>query len=394
MLKNRIYAFFESTPERLLFYHRQLMRLARLKHGIDRKKIIFTCFGGRSCCDNPRCIAERLNALRPDVKQIWLFTQTTMNDKAFLTTLPDYVHPLYCKSRAAYEALATARVWVDNFTKDNSIRPVYGRQVYIQTWHGDRAIKKICYDCETFEDFGYRLEERADLILTGSDFGQRMYRTAFRYKGEYLNMGAPRNDILVKNDPEQARRIREALGIDADTGVLLYAPTYREDEDVISMADKFDPAHTLDLLEQKTGRKWLLLFRAHYKSVGIDLKTLAGRMIDVSKYNEMSELLLISDMLITDYSSCAMDYILLDRPAFFYQADYAHYVSTRPCYYDPKDAPLLIAETREQLDALILNTDEAKARENCRAIREWYGYNETGRATEAVCDYIIGKLDS
>ena len=118
-----------------------------------------------------------------------------------------------------------------------------------------------------------------------------------------------------------------------------------------------------------------------------------GRLIDMTHYEDMSELLLVSDMLLTDYSSCAMDYCLLDRPVFMYMADYDEYMASRPLYYDPHDTPLLIAHDQRQLEALILATDAGAAARNCADIRAWYGMNETGRAADAVCDYIIDKLE-
>lgn len=368
-------------------YRQALIAYARLRHGIDPNKVVFSCFKGSAYGDNPRVISEKLHEMAPQARQVWLLSQHLLKTSA--AQLPKYIKPVYIRSRQAYMELGTARVWVDNFTKDNVLRPVKGRQFYIQTWHGDRAIKKICYDM--FPD-DYRIEELADLVLTGSDFGQRMYRTAFRYTGPYLNEGCPRNDVLVKNDPAQARLIRQRLGVPENARLLLYAPTYREDAQVLSMKEQFDPVRTLKVLEQKTGERWMLLFRAHYKTQRIDLDAIAGQMLDVTKWEMMSDLLLVADCLITDYSSCAMDYAILGRPAFFYQADYEHYLSTRDVYFDPRNAPLLIARSQEDLEQLILGTDEERARTNCRAIYDYFGMRETGQATEAVCRYIMDKL--
>jgi CDP-glycerol glycerophosphotransferase len=198
--------------------------------------------------------------------------------------------------------------------------------------------------------------------------------------------------MLVKNDPAEVIRIRRELGVPGDVRLLLYAPTYREDTKVISMKDQFDPLRTLEALEKKTGDKWMMLFRAHYKTQRIELDALAGRMVDVTKWEMMSELLLVADCLITDYSSCAMDYAILGRPAFFYQADYEHYLSTRDVYFDPREAPLMIARSQAELEKLILDTDAEAARANSRAMFDYFGIRETGHATDSVCQYIIDRL--
>ena len=75
-----------------------------------------------------------------------------------------------------------------------------------------------------------------------------------------------------------------------------------------------------------------------------------------------------------------------------YMADFDEYMASRPAYYDPHDTPLLIDHDQKSLEDLILSTDDEAAARNCRALREYYGFNETGRATDAVCDYIIDKL--
>lgn len=376
-----------NNPKLQSLENRVIVKASRLVKGIDTNKVVFESFRGRSYSDNPRVISERLHALRPETDIVWLFKGDAFHEMR--KAVPDYVRCVNRRSRKSWIELATARVWVDNFTKDPELRGFpKDKQFYVQTWHGDRPIKKICYDTA---DVGYRLEEECSRVVTGSEFGMRMYRTAFRYNGEYLNVGAPRNDILVKNDPADARRVREKLGVPDGVKLLLYAPTYREDTAVIPRASRMDLGRVLSLLE-RGGEKWLCLYRAHYLSEGIEVEAVRDRLVDATRYEDMSELLLVADMLLTDYSSCATDYCVLDRPVFMYMADYDHYLSTRPCYYDPHDTPLLIAHDQAGLERLIMDTSPADARENCRALREWYGINETGRATDEVCAYIIDKL--
>lgn len=367
--------------------NRAIVRLSRMTKGIDTNKVVFMSFRGRSYSDNPRVISERLHARRPETDIVWLFKGDAFREQ--MKKVPDYVRCVNRQSRKSWMELATARVWVDNFTKDAALRGFpKDRQFYVQTWHGDRPIKKIAYDTD---DSFYRLEEECSRVVTGSDFGMKMYRTAFRYKGEYINEGAPRNDILVRNDPADVRRVREKLGVPEGVKLLLYAPTYREDVSVIPREARMDLARTLNLLEAG-GEHWMCLYRAHYLSEGIDLQAVAGRLLDMTRYEDMSELLLVADMLLTDYSSCATDYCILGRPVFMFMADYGHYLSTRACYYDPHDTPLRIAHNQGELEGLIRSDTPEAARANCRALRDYYGIRETGRATDAVCDYIIDKL--
>ena len=384
----RVPRLFGDSPKRMAREARMVVRLTRLFKGIDRNKVVFQSFNGRGYSDNPRVISERLHERRPQTDIVWLIRGQLIEQ--LRPDIPGYVRCVNKYARKAWMELATARVWVDNFTKSPVLRGFPGdRQFYVQTWHGDRPIKVIGYDASDIE---YRLEQDASRVVTGSDFGMRMYRTAFRYRGEYINMGAPRNDILVRNDPEDVARVRAKLGVPDEVKLLLYAPTYREDYGKVQKHSQMDLARVLKLLE-RNGERWLCLYRAHYLSAGIDLDAIKDRLIDMTRYGDMSELLLVSDMLLTDYSSCAMDYCVLGRPVFMYMADYDEYMASRPLYYNPHETPLLIAHSQDELESLILKTDAEAAAQNCAAIREWYGMHETGHATDAVCDYIIEKLD-
>ena len=181
----RLPHLFRDNPKLQALENRMIVRLARGLKGIDGNKVVFMCFRGRSYGDNPRAISERLHALRPETDIVWLFRGGTIREME--RVVPDYVRAVSVGSRRCWAELGTARVWVDNFTKEPLLRGFpKSRQFYVQTWHGDRAVKKICYDA--FPG-GYRLEEACSLVLTGSDFGQRMFRTAFNYRGEYLNEG-------------------------------------------------------------------------------------------------------------------------------------------------------------------------------------------------------------
>jgi CDP-glycerol glycerophosphotransferase len=150
----------------------------------------------------------------------------------------------------------------------------------------------------------------------------------------------------------------------------------------------------LDALEKKTGEKWLCLFRAHQLAKGgLDLKT-GGRLVDVTNYEDMADLLLVSDALITDYSSAAMDFALTGKPIFLYQDDVDEYVARdRRLYFDIADSPFLVARDMKGLLKLIEETDAKAARENCAAIADYFGYIETGRATERVCERIVKWME-
>ena len=372
-------------------YRNCIMQCARLFRGLDDNLVVFSAFDYKSYNDNPRYISEKLHELRPETKIACLLKDPEAARRKF--NIPDYVQCYNSIQRRGVSAMARARVVVDNYAKRFYLKFPGKGQIYIQTWHGDRAFKKVGFD---FEGQHLRmLEEHCTLGVTGSDYGDRQFRSAFHYKGELMKVGYPRNDILIRNDPAEKAAVRARLGLDESVRILLYAPTFRDVEQRAHSAQKMrlDLHHVLDTLERATGETWKCLLRAHYLSYGIPLKDETGRILPASDYPEMAELLLVADALITDYSSCAGDYALCRRPIFLYQDDLEDYKNnSRQLYFDMKDSPYWVAATPDELDRLIEACTPERARENCDAILRFYGEAETGHAAQSIAEYIVDSL--
>ena len=356
------------------------MRLVHRVLGVKGNRVFFSSFIGRGFSDSPARICEALHALCPEAELVW---QLKRPEDA-----PDYVRAVKPRSLAALRAISTSRCLVDNFNRPNYM-PKFDDQKYVQTWHGDRGFKKMLYD---MEDGGFFPDgSQMDLGVSGSDFGTKNYRTAFRYEGEVMQLGIPRNDALLNPDPAQIARIRKALGIPDGTKALLYAPTFRDETAGGEQPAGFRLGAALDRLEAATGAPWVCLARAHSQNLRIHGDGDA-RVRDVSKWPETAELLLAADMLISDYSSTAGDYILLDRPVILYQADMDRFIgSDRHMYFDLRDCPYARAESEEQLYALLGDIDALIP--NCAKVRAFYGVTETGRSAGAVARWIAERLD-
>jgi len=370
-------------------YRIAIMRLAQMRHGINPRKVVFSSFEGRGYSDNPRYISEKLHEMCPDCEIVWLFRKDAIDQ----VQTPDYVKKQLRINRAGLEEQATARFWVDNFRHTESLWLDGSRQLYIQTWHGDRGFKRVGEDNEKLPYKVLRIESRCAMMIAGSEFGKGTYRTAFGFKGEVLMDGCPRNDILMRNDPAEAQAIRRRLGIPSDVKLLMYAPTYRDTRGWQDQDAVLDLTRTLDHLEAHTGQRWRCLYRAHYMNTRLNVDR-DERLIDATKWPEMAELLLVTDMLITDYSSCGGDFALLRRPLFLYHADAEEYLrESRSFYFDIARSPFLVAHSQQELERLIDETDADKARENCEALDRFFGTTETGHASEAVCRYIIEHME-
>ena len=358
--------------------------------GIKKEKVVFLSFNGKSYSDNPKAVSVALHRIMPEAKVYWVFKD---NQKR-CTGIPSYIHRVNgLKTLELYRHYATASVILSNFSFINV--PKGKNQMLIQTWHGDKAFKTILHDApgsHADRVVPEQIEGYCDLAVAGSQYGKHQYESAFRYKGKILMEGTPRNDQLVTNDPERCRALKRTLNIERDAKLLMYAPTLRKEarqaEDRQQIQD-LDISSTLDLMEKKDGCKWICLLRAHPSVAGLSGAGEDQRIMDVSGYEDMADLLLISDMLITDYSSCAGDFALLRRPLVLYQSDRQEYLEKdRTFYFDIDESPYFVAQNQNQLEAIITDMTPEKAAKNCNEILEFYGDCETGHAAESVAKII------
>jgi CDP-glycerol glycerophosphotransferase len=356
------------------------MRLCHAIFGVDRSTALFSSYNGRGYSDNPQPVSEALHALRPDLKIVWEFQRGCIPDD-----LPDYIRPIPAHSLKAVRAFATTGVIVCNNNRAHYMLKFPG-QIYVQTWHGDRGFKKVLLDLHPDDDVPDGAQ--MDLAVSGSRFGSQVYRSSMGYDGEILEVGCPRNDALVCHTPADVAAARSALDIPPETRVLLYAPTFRQAE-----RDRVQHA-PLDLdavrrhLEAVTGQRWLGLTRAHGHARAIE----ANGQRDVSQWPSINELLLVTDLLITDYSSVGGDFMLLNRPVIYFQPDRDAYHRERSLYFDPDASPLKVAHSEAELMELLSHPFDAE--ENCREVLDFFGTRETGRAAQAVAERIVVLMNS
>lgn len=364
------------------FASRLYMRVYSKFHKIE-KKITFNSFGGKQYSDNPRAICEKMHELYPDYKLVWRMKSN--EDKYFI--IPDYVKVVTDRYENLRE-LATSFCYVTNGeVNDNIVKRK--KQFFVQTWHGDRVPKKVLYDVSGDAKRSRKIMDEfyTDLCIAGSDIGEQVYRSAFRYKGAILKEGMPRNDKLIVQCDIEKDKIRERLNIHRDKKILLYAPTYRDfvsDKQEVSV----DLELTLQKLVNKTNDEWVCLTRAHSNSKGL-LLAKNNKIIDVSDYPDMADLLLIADMLITDYSSSCGDFILCNKPVVLAMYDREEYESKyRELNFSIEKSGFLVANNQSELNEIIDTYSADDYFDNCKKICEFFNVCETGESAKKVCDII------
>ncbi len=366
------------------FFKRNYTRIYSITHPI-KKKILFFCSSGKQYADSQRAICEKMHKLYPDFQLVWV-----LNDiENKYGVIPSYVKIVANELIVFCQELATSMCFITN---EGSQPSLYKRknQFFIQTWHGDRPIKKILY--EVWDERGETRpipiidNKITDLCIAASDEGESMYHTAFHYYGEIMRIGMPRNDKLVIEDENESPLIRQRIGLNPNVKVLCYAPTLRSKDSVQTI--NVDLVSVINCLERK-GEDWICLLRSHPKKSFATYSYDKNIFVDVSDYPDMADILLITDMLITDYSSCAGDFVLRRKPVILAMFDREEYnKNARSFVIDIKKSNYLIAENQSELEKIIDTYTEQDYIENCDKIIRYFNITESGKSAEAICHRI------
>lgn len=361
--------------------------------------VIFESFFGRNYSDSPKYIYEYLGKHYPGEYQFVWILNNRQKEKM----------PFPCKrakrfSLRYYYYMARAKYHVFN-----GRQPVYfikrKGNVFLETWHGT-PLKKLVFDMDEvttasplYKKQFYTQTRSWDYLVAPNQFSEDIFRHAFMYDGKMLETGYPRNDILYLKDKEKedlTLEIKKELGIPVDKKVILYAPTWRDDEFYDHAQYKFTLKLDMEKMQKEIGDEYVLLLRTHYFIVDfLDLTPYEGFAYNVSKYNDIARLYLISDILITDYSSVFFDYANLRRPMLFFTYDLDKYQSVlRGFYMDVEEelpGPMLF-DTDEILDAIRnLPEIEEKYKDKYSVFCEKYCGWEDGNATKKVVETVFKK---
>lgn len=356
-----------------------------------RDAVLYNSFTGRQYSDSPRAIHEELVARGLPLEHLWVVMDGQV-------ALPDGAQAVRLSGREWYDAYATCKYIVTNQHLPHWFRRREG-QVVVQTWHGT-PLKRIGHDITDvrFADSAY-LEKLAvetpnwSILLSPNRFSTPIFRNAFRYQGEILESGYPRNDVLYRRTDEAAAQVREVLGLPAGKRVVLYAPTWRDDEYYGPGRYKLSMLLDLDRAADVLGEDHVLLVRRHPNVADEIPQAGRGFVWDVSTYPDMADLLAATDVLVTDYSSVMFDFANTGRPMLFFTYDLEHYRDRlRGFYFDFEDeAPGPLLATSDEVIQAIRDVDAVavKYRDAYCAFAQRACDLDDGSATARVVDRML-----
>lgn len=363
----------------------------------DKRIILFESNLGRNYSGNPRFIYEELvkRGLDQKFQCYFIFDKVT-------TSIPGHAKKVKRISIPYFYLFSKAGFWVSD-----TRMPTYLKKkkdmVYLQTWHGT-PLKKLALDMKQISMEGeadleeYKREfvrnvQTWDYLISQNSYSSEIFQRAFAFHKRILEIGYPRNDILInQNNEETIIRLKDKLMLPQGKKLLLYAPTWRDNEHLGSLQYKFSSGMDYGYLRDHLPKDYIILVKAHY---------LVGERPDDSKYGDfvyffdssydIAELYLVADMLITDYSSVMFDYSLLKRPMLFYCYDLEQYKEElRGFYFDyMAEAPGPVALTMEELAKGILSYDFDKYNASYKLFSEKYNHCDRGDASKQVVDLLM-----
>ena len=354
--------------------------------------VIFESFHAKQYSDSPRAIYEYMKEHHPDYRLLWSI------DKNAESLFREFGVPYLRRFTIPwFFRFPRAKYWVNN-VRLPAWMPKPKDTIYIQTWHGT-PLKKLGVDIEEIHMPGtntsaykrnFVLEARKwDYLVSPNPYSTEIFRRAFRYPGKIIESGYPRNDVLSNHSETLASNLKKKLGIPEDKKVMLYAPTWRDNEFYEKGKYKFEFQFGLDKWKKEFGDEWVLLSRMHYLvAENFDFSAHAGTVYDASSYPDIRDLYLISDLLITDYSSVFFDFAVLNRPIVFFMYDLERYRDQLRGFYIniEEEAPGPIVETEKELFLAINSLKDSNVQSDPKFSRFKGKFSslEDGHAAERV----------
>lgn len=299
-----------------------LIRFYKLFLSADNNLILFVCYGGRRYSDSTKVIYEAmLNDERfKDYKIVWAFTQPEKYQ-----FIPNRIN---INSLKYITTALKARCWVTNVIVERALDFTGINTYYFHTTHGV-LVKLDGNDAKGKKNFKSLAKYKFDCCLAQSAYEKKVLMGQFDLSDKVVKiLGYPKNDILVNHTNEYRDEVRCKFGIPEGKKAVLYAPTFREEDD---FKERFDI--NVDLWKEVLGEEYVLLYRAH-PVVTSTKKENDGFFIDTTTYDVVEDVMIAADILVSDYSGIIFDYSLMAKPIFLWPYDYDKYEEIRGLYFD------------------------------------------------------------
>lgn len=351
----------------------QLLRFLGLFIKTDENLVLFVSFSGKAYNDSPKKIYEYIvnESIYRNLKHVWAFEEPNKFDivgsgKVNIDTFEYFVTAL----RAKY--------WVTSVNIERGLHFKKNKTVYLNTWHGT-PIKKVGNAVSGRNDFNC---SNVDIFCYGSQHEKGIFLRDFKaLEKNLLYSGMPRNDELYCVLEQQIEAYRKKVKIPSGKKVILYAPTWRDSKDN-GMSYSLKSSLNIRKWQEQLQHEYVLLFRTHLftnELLGVEFNDFVR---DVSSYPDINHLLIIADVLISDYSATIFDYSVLGKPIICFGYDYEEYKMDRGFYFDiESELPGGVLKTEEEVLEKIIRMNYQEECKKATQLRDKY-VEVGGNATE------------
>lgn len=371
-------------------------RLGRVRTAVNARRpldpdlVVYSAFSHRGVLGDPGAIHRKAREIAPHLRGVWV----VRGEEEAAALPPDTEHVLL--GSAQYRRTVERAAFLVNNVNWPWAVPKRPGSVHIHT-HQGTPLKYMGADLLGRPGARHGLDvpqmlrraDRWDHSLVAGRYAERVWERAYPCHFSSARTGSPRNDVLVNAGPQDGHRVRERLGVPDGHTVVLYAPTRREYRRG-GYVERIDPAR----LAADLGEGHTLVVRLHpslaagpARGLGLAELHRRGVLIDATDEPHVEDLMLASDLLITDYSALMFDYVLLDRPVLIHADDWAAYTASRGTYFDvTAEAPGHVSRSYRELAWLLASgawRDEEAARLRS-TFRDRFCEYEDGRAAERV----------
>ncbi|MCR5238232.1 MAG: CDP-glycerol glycerophosphotransferase family protein [Lachnospiraceae bacterium] len=359
----------------------------------DSNSIFIDSYFGMGFRCNCKYIARYLIDHDSPVDIIW---DSTVEPDAFL---PKGIRKVIRDTPEYYDAAYGARVYLTNCGPQPFFNKPFG-QYMIDTWHGTGPFKKAGMSVNGMTDkekesLRHQFSQ-VDLFISNSKDNTEMYRESFEFKKEIMECGYPRNDIFFDDQAkiEIRNRLRRELELAPTQKTVLYVPTFRDNKEKSSDQYDLDMKTVQNALENRFGDDFRLLYRFHHALYQFgQFNDFYENALDVTLYEDIQELLVLADVLITDYSSVMWDFSLMRKPVFLYQNDADTYMNDRGFYWPPDEWPYPRAHTTDEMKQIIEQFDDTDYQHRLDDFFAKDPSYDNGHASEKVAQRIMDVIE-
>lgn len=388
-MKRRIANFLKYNKVAYFFYYCLMslwVNILKIFVKPNNKLIFFNSFAGRKYDDSPRVIFETMkeDPRFSDYSFVWAFHEP---DKYMV----EGAKIIKTDGINYFKTALSARVWITNSSVERGLGFKGKNTFYLNTWHGS-PIKKMGSDISAEnKSFKSKSIRNVNAMNTQSYFEAEIFSRCFGIpRDNLIEIGLPRNDVLANYSKSDREKIRKSLGISNKKKILLYCPTFREYEKDEKYGVVMAPPMDLKKWERKLGSEYQLLFRAHYEVAKI-MEIKEDEFIrNVTDYPSLNDLMIASDVLLSDYSSIYFDYSIMDKCMLHFSYDYDKYEEKRGMYFDIRKC-ISGADTEDGVIQLLLNMNYDEEVKKTLDFRNKY-MNFYGNAAKQTVELIANKI--